>query len=219
MQRHGLKKDLTLVLYDRRGGSLGGHVADAEAIIDRLDVPVVGCGSSFGAVVLLQLALTLPGKLKGMILIEPPLPPRPEASFLPASFLDHFDETVSCEGGPAAGELFLRTVLGDTTFDRIPKPFQERSKQQWRAIRDDCQALLGLTLDWSALSSLRLPTMLLGGARSAPVFGETLQALHRAIPHSTLEIFPAAGHLLQAEAHSRFNDRVRSFVQSVAPPA
>src|SRR5262249_11494062 len=46
------------------------------------------------------------------------------------------------QGGPAAGEFFLRTVLGDAQYERIPRMFQDRSKARWAEIRADSAALI-----------------------------------------------------------------------------
>ena len=123
-----------------------------------------------------------------------------------AAFLAEFDRRVAEQGGPAAGEFFLRTVLGDAAFERMPRSFQDRSKQKWAEIRADSRALLAYQPRYRELAHVDVPVLLLGGDRSAPYFRPTLDALAATLPRVRLEIVRSAGHMLHVDAHRRFAD-------------
>jgi len=226
IQLASLRKHARLVTWDRRGHdrstlpdfipyfTVEQHANDAIRIIDsEIGQPVVVCGSSFGGVVALDLTRRRPDLVKGAVLLEPPLRPNDRERGIPEGFLSKFDRLEREEGGPAAAEFFLRMVLGDTAYERMPRPYQERSKSLWRQIRQDCAALGEYRVRYDELSKVKTPVLLMGGERSAPFYRPTLEALHQALGNATLEVLPNAGHMMHAEAHRRFNERLLSFMQ------
>ena len=194
---------LELVAYDRRKHAItvAEHAADAAAL---LDAPAVVAGSSFGSVVALELARTRPDLVTAAVLIEPPMAADDSTSPAPIAFLAEFDRRVASEGGPAAGEFFLRTVLGDSLFEAMPRAFQERAANKWAEIRADSAALIAYPPRYAELAHVTMPVTLVGGQRSPAYFAETLSALERALPRVTRETIPGAGHMLHAEAPRRF---------------
>jgi pimeloyl-ACP methyl ester carboxylesterase len=219
-----LKQRFTLLACDRRGTAASplppgpgwqpveAHADDLAALVDE---PVLAVGSSFGAVCVLELARRRPELLRGMILCEPPLPPDDDAPAVPDSLLGDLDALAAAQGGEAAAERFLRTVLGDPAYERMPKLFQARSKALWPQIRGDCHALGAYRVRYPELGAIRVPALLLGGERSAPYYRPTLDALAAALGDPRLEILPFAGHMMQADAFRRFNERLASFAAEV----
>lgn len=205
-----LRDRFTLVAYDRRHGAMSveDHAADAATL-----APVIAIGSSFGAVVALELARTRP--CAGIVLIEPPMAYSDEPAAASIALLAEFDRRVAEQGGPAGGELFLRTVLGDATYDRIPRAFQERSKARWAEIRADSAALVAYRPRYAELRAMTVPTLLLGGGRSAPYYRPTLDALRVVLPSARLEIVDGAGHMLHAEAPRKFAELVTGFADEL----
>lgn len=141
----------------------------------------------------------------------PPLPPAPGRRL--ARFLDEFDRIAAASGGPAAGEFFLRTVLGDAAFAWMPKRFVERSKAKWAEIRADSVALMAYRPRYAELGAITVPVLLLGGGRSTPYFRVTLDALAAALPRARLEVIARAGHMLHAEAPARFAELIAGFAE------
>lgn len=220
-----LRGRFAMAAYDRRGGevSVEEHAADAAELLER-EVGGEGAGgralvvgSSFGAVVALELLRSRPARCAGAVLIEPPLGPTDEggAPALPAAFLAEYDRRIAADGGPAAAELFLRLVLGAEVYDEIPEVFQERSKAKWAEIRSDTAALIAYRPRYAELRAVQVPVLLLGGGRSNPYFRPTLEALHAHLPASRLEIVAAGGHMLHAEAHRRFAELLEAFAAQV----
>ena len=221
-----LRERFALVAYDRRGTggsnaatdatpSVEAHADDAAALAAEAGAPVIAVGSSFGAVIVLDLIRRYPDRVRGAVLCEPPLAPSDAAPTTPAGFHEKFDAIAAAEGGEAAAEFFLRTVLGDPAYDRIPRAFQARSKALWRAIRADSHALGAYRPRYADLGAVTTPILLLGGDRSAPYFRPTLDALAAALGAARLEVLAGAGHMMHAEAARSFNARVAAFAAEV----
>jgi pimeloyl-ACP methyl ester carboxylesterase len=209
-----LRERFTLVAYDRRQApTVEDHAGDAASVIGEGSVLIVG--SSFGAVVALEVMRSYPHLCAGGVLIEPPMAAADDAAAAPAAFMDEFDRRTAERGGPAAGEFFLRTVLGDAAFERIPRAFAERSKAKWAEIRADSAALLAYRPRYGELGDVTTPVVLVGGDRSAPYFRMTLDALAAALPDARLETIAGAGHMLHAEVPRKFNDLIARFADAI----
>ncbi|MGE0547075.1 MAG: alpha/beta fold hydrolase [Kofleriaceae bacterium] len=212
-----LQERFTLIAYDRRSPAEGSelrvedHADDAASLLsNELDQGIV-IGSSFGAVIVLDLLRRYPAACRGAVLIEPPMGPSDTLPASSAQLLPAFDREVAERGGPAAAELFLRTVLGARAFERMPRAYQLRSVSKWREIRSDSAALIAYCPRYAELTAITTPVLLLGGERSAAYFRPTLEALARVLPASRLEIIKGSGHMVHAEAHRRFAELVTAF--------
>ncbi len=210
-----LRERFTLIAYDRRGdaATVDDHAADAADLL--ADGRALVVGSSFGSVVALELVRTRPELCAGAVLIEPPMAAADDLAAAPHAFLDELDRRATEQGGPAAGELFLRTVLGDAAFERMPRTYQERAKQKWAEIRADSAALLAYRPRYAELATVDVPVLLVGGDRSAPYFRPTLDALAAALPRARLAIVAGAGHMLHAEVPRRFAELLTAFAEQI----
>lgn len=211
-------KGAKLLTYDRRGtprsplpeGAVGWSVEQhADELIELIDAelggkPTVAIGSSFGAVVALEAARRKTGHIAALVLIEPPLPEADDAPTMPESYQSTFEMVAERDGGPAAGAFFLRSVIGKEAFEAMPERWRERACQLYPQIRLDTAALSEYRPRYAELAELKVPTLLVGGAKSALHFRATLHALARAMPEARLEVMPKAGHMLHAEAARDF---------------
>ena len=221
-----LTERVRLVAYDRRGigrsPALAGpptveaHADDLAALIAVEAAGEGGActlvGSSFGAAVVLELCRRFPGRARAAVLIEPPLAPADDVPAVPVGFLPALDAIAAEQGPEAAAERFLRTVLGDAAFDRLPRAFAARSMAQWPQIRADSEALAAYRVRYDELGAIATPIRLLGGERSAAYFRPTLEALARALPRARLERIAGGGHMLHAEAPRGFHAQLLAAV-------
>jgi pimeloyl-ACP methyl ester carboxylesterase len=219
-----LRDRFTLLAYDRRedAPTIEAHADDAAQLLAGAPDRAVVVGSSFGGVVALELARRHPALVAGAVLIEPPIGASDTTLSPAAAFLDDFDRRAAEAGGPAAAELFLRRVLGDAAYDRIPRSFQDAATSKFAEIRTDAVALGAYRPRYTELSRITAPVLLVGGERSPPIYLPTLEALQRALGRARLEIIASAGHMLQAEAARRFCQMVAAFAGEtfgeLAPP-
>jgi pimeloyl-ACP methyl ester carboxylesterase len=206
-----LRQRFSLIAYDRpQLATVEEHARVAAA---QLTGPALIVGSSFGAVIALELLRTT--EQRGAVLIEPPMGATDDAPAAPAAFLADYDRRAVEQGGPAAAEFFLRTVLGDAAFERMPRAYRDRATAKHAEIRADSAALIAYRPRYSLLASVTAPVLLLGGERSARYFRPTLEALAAHLPHARLEILNGAGHMLHAEASRRFAELLAGFADEI----
>jgi pimeloyl-ACP methyl ester carboxylesterase len=149
------------------------------------------------------------------VMIEPPLGAGDDVPAVPVGFLTALDALATEQGPEAAAERFLRTVLGDAAFERMPRAYRDRATAKSAEIRADSAALIAYDPRYAELASVQTPVLLLGGDRSAPYFLPTLETLRASLPNSRLEIVKGAGHMLHAEASRRFLELVTSFADEI----
>jgi pimeloyl-ACP methyl ester carboxylesterase len=213
-----------LLAYDRRGAgrsppieagavhSIPDHAADAATLIEReLGAPAWVCGSSFGGIIALELLRRRPDLLRGAVLCEPPLPSCDQLAAVPRELGCEFDRLCQTAGGPRAAEFFLRSVLTDAAYERIPRSWQQRACATFPQIRADMLAMSRYRVDYPALRQLPTPVLLLGGDRSPPFYLPTLEALQAALPAAELRILRGAGHMMHADAHRPFHQALHDF--------
>lgn len=176
--------------------------------------PTIICGSSFGAVVALE-AIRQGPLFAGAVLLEPPMSPTNEVSPAQIELFGAFDRRREEQGDEAAAELFLRTVLGDAAYDRMPRAYQDRAKSMAAQIRADSAALIAYKPRYEEMRHIKIPVLLVGGERSAPYFRPTLNALLEAIPDARLQILAGAGHMMHVEAHKKFADLLIAFGRDI----
>jgi pimeloyl-ACP methyl ester carboxylesterase len=227
-----LSRTARVLAYDRRGtgGSAalapdGGrglgvseHAADLAAILEAAVAPPIVVGSSFGAVIALELGRTRPELVAGVVLCEPPMASSDDLPAVPAAFGCAFDRVAAQLGGPAAGAMFLRTVLGDAAFDKMPARWRDRACALWQQIRADSSALARYRPRYATLGQLDLPVLLVGGERSENFYLPTLEALRAALPAGDLQLLAGAGHMLHAEQARAFNDLLMRFAARARGP-
>lgn len=122
--------------YDRRGYgravdlpgpyTVESHVADLVALLD--DRPAIVFGHSFGAHVVLGAAAARPDLIRGVAVYEPPLSWEPwwarQRSSLPR------------DPGDAA-EAFMRRMVGDQVYERLPRATQLARRAEGRAFVEE----------------------------------------------------------------------------------
>ncbi len=216
------------IRYDRRGAgasplplgerihTVADHAAElAEVIVATDAAPALVCGSSFGAVIALDLARSRPDLVAALVLCEPPMHFSDYGAGTPYEFVCHMDRLIATHGGHAAGELFLRIVMTDAVFEGLPARWRARICGSWRQIRADVASLAVYRPHYHGLARVRAPTLLLGGDRSNPFFEDTLCALARTLPNARRVTIANAGHMMHVEAARAFAREVLAFRASL----
>ena len=135
-----LAEESTVVIYDRRANSRSPRPAgwdcttideqadDAAALLTGLQLaPAVVFGTSAGAGILANLCLRHPELLSGAVFHEPLFPSgvsHPEV--VRAGRRALIERGMAMGGSRAATELFLRSVAGDETYERMDADLRER---------------------------------------------------------------------------------------------
>jgi len=218
------------IAYDRRGygRTHAAHAEDARAILDERapGEAALVVGSSAGAIVALHLALLAPERVRGLVLAEPPLHARN------ARDLRMLGGMISYVWHSARGRRreavasFFRTVTryagGGNGFDAMTAQQRERALGHADDVAAEMRTGTGEDLTHARLATIRCPTTLLLGARSAPLFARLGRPLAAAIPQLRTATVAGAGHLMMMEAPRAFADAVIAadvIAADTAPPS
>ncbi len=186
------------------GVSLQRHaVAVARALVEDAGGPVHLVGLSLGGAVLGRLAVERPAGVASLTLIEPVYFHLLIAAGLVAAESDH-DGTRGLDALIAAGDLrgaaraFMDVWGAPGAFDRADAVTQDYYARCLAHLAPDFAMVRGfppgqVTLD--DLAGLRMPTLLVSGARTHPSATAVCDLLSRTIPGARRAVIPEAGHL------------------------
>jgi pimeloyl-ACP methyl ester carboxylesterase len=196
----------SVVSYDRRGRGDSGDTApyavereieDIEALVDEAGGAAVVHGQSSGAVLALEAAAKLAGKVQKLSLYEPPFiiddsrPPPPEG------FASHIDELIAANRRGDAVEYWMTDVVG-APAEAVA---QMRSAPTWPELEGVAHtlpydiAVLGDNMSGRPLPaerwvSVTAPTLVMDGGASPAWIGNSARTLADILPdaqHRTLD--------------------------------
>lgn len=208
-----------LISYDRRGfgesgGSIGGglrdHVEDAAKLIDELGTtPAVVVTQSGGAPIALRLAIAHPELVSGLVMAEPAyqvvLHPSLSVSRAMGTMLLRW--LVRRDRERAAVGYYRwasRFITGGNAYDGYPEAWRTTAIRHARTTLREVLQLIVPSPSARAIRRLSLPTTLLIGDLSEPVFQRTTRRVHRLMPHATLVEVSGTSHLIPADQPSVF---------------
>lgn len=195
------------IAYDRHGYGRphGAHAEDAIAILDekaRGEAALV-VGWSAGAIVALELASRHPSRVRGLVLLEPPLwvkkvfAPR----FMLAMLRVVWNRVRKRPRDAAAA--FFRTVTryrdGGNGFDRLDPALRERALGHADDVIAELDAGTGEALTPERLRAIKCPATLVLGGRSIPVFAQQGKKLAACMPQLRTVTIEAVCHLMMLE--------------------
>jgi pimeloyl-ACP methyl ester carboxylesterase len=225
-QVRAFRKQVRFVLYDARGharsrqvvSSAGGDRYDMAALVADLGWVIDECGArkvvlgglSMGAATALTYALGHQDRIAGLLIAA-----YPNAGNELSAWALGFAASIEREGVSRAGDTY---VWGDSSrFDArakslIRQGFLEHSTTALVGLLRDCLARLTPVEQMAAsLSGLRVPTrIVVGGEDDGAV--EPSRLLARLIPNSSLSVLDRAGHVVNLERVSEFNEELRKLI-------
>jgi 3-oxoadipate enol-lactonase len=177
---------------------------------------VVLGGLSMGGYVALAFARRHPDRLRGLVLADT----RAEADTTEArANRDRMIAFARENTAEAVVEQMLPKLLGEFTRTNRPDVVAEVGRIGSAQSVDGVAAALAALRDrpdaTPALSSIRVPTLVIVGAEDALTPPDVARKLADAIPGAKLEVIPTAGHLSNLECPAEFTTVVRMFLASL----
>lgn len=211
--RPHLADDFQLIVPDRRGRGASGdadaydldrEVADLRALAGAVDGDPLVFGHSFGGLVALATAESLP--LAGLVLYEPALlVGEHRDDDLAARMRERLDAGERRE----AMKLFYREGADVPEPERLPFWPDEVNFGLVETVIRENEAVEGYELPDEP--DLDVPTLLLTGERGPDHLRDAVFALAERLPESDLVEFDGVGHVAPQSAPERVADAVRSF--------
>ncbi|HEY5153327.1 MAG TPA: alpha/beta hydrolase [Acidimicrobiales bacterium] len=207
---------LTMVRYDRRGygrsvgagvaGSMGEQVADLLAVVG--DEPAVVVGHSLGGVIALTAAQAHPGLIPSVAAFESPMSWMP---WWPTVSAGAVAVAVAPEVGPEeAGERFMRRMIGDERWERLPSRTRAERRSEGPALLAELGSIRsGPPYDPAQVT---VPVLAGYGSESKPYHQEAAIRLAEWAPEGELMVIEGAGHAAQSSHPEDFVAFVRRAV-------
>jgi pimeloyl-ACP methyl ester carboxylesterase len=214
----------TVYALDPRGRGLSGDVTgeydferefeDVAAVAEALDAPVDVLGHSYGALCALEAARLTPN-IGRLVLYEPPIPL--DERIYPPGLAERLDAQVEAGQRDGVVETFLREVA------RVPAETLQvmRAAPAWAARVAAAHTIpreMGLDDDYAFVperfAEVRVPTLLLLGGDSPPVFANAIEALSDALPDARVTVLSGQRHVAMDTAPELFLETVERFLRN-----
>jgi len=195
------------------GYHVSHHASDMAAVLDDAGVDsATVVGYSIGGGVALEMALTLPGRLRGLVLMSPVMPDRP----FEAAFMDNLREVARVTRSEGIEAAMLGPWASNPLFEfSFSKPGIREAAMvitrdfpgaEYLATQRD-----RVEREWTVperLSEIDAETMVLAGDRETPGFRAYAEEAAAGIPGATIEFFENCGHLLPLEEPDRVAQKI-----------
>ncbi len=204
-----------------------------------LPQPVVGIGHSLGAVATLMAAVQHPDMFAAIVLIEPPILPRPTIWKRRIMRLFGMEGGISMARGArrrrrvfrSKQAAFARFAANGGIFKKWSPEFLESYLECGLLEKDADSAVLKCdpeleaqiyesnpTHIWKMVSRVACPALIIRGALSDTLQPDTAQRLHRLIPDAQLSTIDGTGHFPPMEQPGDCADVIQQFVEQRVPP-
>jgi len=190
------------------GYHVSHHVSDMVAVLDDAGIEsATVVGYSIGGAVALEMALTLPDRLSGLVLMSPVMPDRP----FEAAFMDNLREVARVTRSEGIEAAMLGPWASNPLFEfSFSKPGVREAAM---AINRDFPGAEYLATqrdrierEWTVperLSEIDMATVVVAGDRETPGFRAYAEEAAEGIPGARIEFFENCGHLLPLEEPER----------------
>ncbi len=215
------EQHFTVYAMDRRGRGGSGdspdydimrEAEDVAAVVEVIGEPVFTLGHSYGAVCSLEASL-LTDKISRLILYEPPIPTGiPQ---YPPGVPDQLQALIDDGRLETALEMFFREVV--RMPDHELKAYRQLPVWQTRiqlapTIPREMAFDRTYRLDTEKFANWQIPTLLLLGSDSPPLFQQAIELLDSTLPHSQVVILPGQQHIAMDTDPDLFEKEVLRFL-------
>lgn len=208
LRGHGRSSHVT------RPFSLYDALSDVIAVLDQLGIErAIWCGLSIGGMVALRAALTHPGRVTGMVLLDSDA--GPETGLRKLKFRAMGAGTRVMGLRPFLPSI-ARLMFGVTTRRSNPTLVDE-----WRrhfagshlpSVLRCLEVLMHRDSLLGRLDQITVPALVLVGEEDRSLPPLRSRRIHDRLPHSTFRLIPAAGHLSSLEQPAPVTDAILGFL-------
>jgi pimeloyl-ACP methyl ester carboxylesterase len=200
------------------GYHVSHHAADMASVMDHCGAEsATVVGYSIGGGVVFEMALTMPERVRGMVLMSPVMPDRPfEPIFMEnlreVARVTRSDGLEAAMLGPwAANPLFAHSFTKPGVRDAVLVINRDFPGAEYLATQRD-----RVERDWTVpdrLHEIAAPTAVIAGECETPGFRGYAEEAAAGIPGATIEFFEDCGHLLPLEEPERVAQTIIDVVQ------
>ena len=200
------------------GYHVSHHAADMATVLDHCGAgSATIVGYSIGGAVALEMALTMPERVKGLVLVSPVMPDRPfEPIFMEnlreVARVTRSDGLEAAMLGPwAENPLFVHSFSKPGIRDAVLAINRDFPGAEYLATQRD-----RVQRDWMVpdrLHEIGTPTAVIAGDSETPGFRAYAEEAASGIPDATIEFFENCGHLLPLEEPERVAKTIIEVVQ------
>jgi len=219
--RRVLQSSCLVLRYDRRGyarslpagppASFGQQVDDLAGLLD--DRPAVLAGHSFGGLICLALAQQRPDLVRAVVAYEAPemwAPWWPGASPGNAAMTRPDPED--------AAEGFLRRMIGDATWERLPAGMRAERRAEGPALMAEMRSVRPPNPPPYDASAITVPVVAAFGTETRPHHKRATDDLARKAPLGELRVVEGADHGAHLTHPNEFADLVRRALERAGDP-
>jgi pimeloyl-ACP methyl ester carboxylesterase len=212
------------------------HVDDLAAFLRRIDAaPAHLVGNSWGAFICLLTAVRHPDLVRTLVIEEPPvvplflttMPPRPAALLrllasrprtaiallqFGARTIAPVQKAFERGDGEKALRTFVRGVLGDGPFDRLPEARKQQMRENLSALRAQVLGAGLPPLSDDEVRGIRAPVLLVTGEISPRVLLRLTDRLEELLPIVERVEIPDASHVMHEENAAAVNQAIARFI-------
>lgn len=193
-----LLEGLRVVRYDRRGygqsAALGPPTGTEQQVADLLDVigdePGVVFGHSFGGTIALAAAQRAPELVLGAAVYECPMP---WTDWWPTTSAGAEAVASTSQPGQAA-EAFMRRMLGDERWERLPPSTKAARRAEGRTLVAEIAQMRAPHPPAFDPDGVNVPVIAAHGDEGSAHHARSVRWIAERAPHATLEVIEGAGH-------------------------
>lgn len=198
------------------------HAADLAALIVALQLSHVHLiGVSYGADIVLRVAVEYPQLVRTLVLTEPALfswlvrlPGGAELFAEYAAKMNPAKKSVQSGDAEHGLRLYIDSFMGSGVFDQLPTSVHERLMANLRLIGAEATDIseIGPDITRDEAAAIQAPTLLLTGDESPKMFLMVTEELARYVPMVEQEQISSASHLLHVMNPTAYNATVMTFL-------